>query len=41
MEGGDSEFPELNTDSDITLEEPDLEQLRHDRLARNKAFMQV
>ena len=40
-EGGGGLFPELNTDSDITLQQLDLDQLRHDRLERNKAIMQV
>ena len=40
-ESGGGEFPELNTDSDITLQQLDLDQLRHDRLERNKAVMQV
>ena len=41
MEGGDAEFPHLNIQSDISLHEPDLDQLRHDRMERNKAVMKV
>ena len=41
MEGGDSEFPHLNIQSDISLQEPDLDQLMHDRMERNKAVMKV
>ena len=41
MEGGDAEFPHLNIQSDISLQEPDLDQLRHDRMERNKAVMKV
>ena len=34
-------FPKLDTESDTMLEEPDLEQLRHDRLERNRDAMKV
>ena len=39
--GSGGEFSELNTDSDTTLQQLELYQLRHDRLERNKAIMQV
>ena len=41
MRVGCDEFPELNMNSDINLQQLDLDQLRHDRLERNKAIMQV
>ncbi|CAC5421582.1 unnamed protein product [Mytilus coruscus] len=34
-------YPRLNTESDTTLEKPDLEQLRHDRLERNIEVMKA
>ena len=37
----DENYPELNTESDTTLEQPDLDQLRQDRLDRNRKFLQV
>lgn len=40
-EPGEMSYPKLNTESDTTLEKPDLEQLRHDRLERNIEVMKV
>ena len=34
-------YPKLDTESDTILEEPDLEQLRQDRLERNRDAMKV
>jgi len=35
------DFPELDTQTDTSLRELDFDQLRQDRLDRNKKFMQV
>ncbi|XP_052104496.1 IQCJ-SCHIP1 readthrough transcript protein-like [Mytilus californianus] len=40
-EQGEMSYPRLNTESDTTLEKPDLEQLRHDRLERNIEVMKA
>ncbi|VDI41779.1 Hypothetical predicted protein [Mytilus galloprovincialis] len=40
-EPGEMSYPKLNTESDTTLEKPDLEQLRHDRLERNIEVMKA
>ena len=34
-------YPKLNTDSDTTLEQPDLDKIREDRLERNREVMKV
>ena len=41
QEPGNDSFPKLNTESDTTLEKPDLQQLRNDRLERNREVMKV